>query len=144
MTLMRKVELGSGVVTGLLGLIIALYMLSQDYQGAKRFGDEFPWFQAVVVALTFFIAPSLLVAIGSYFHTVLQSSLWGRSMIGLGSLSITLLSLSMFMTPGYQDISFIELRLLLMVMTFVTLILLFVVRGKDMTPPNNSFNRSAN
>jgi hypothetical protein len=127
---MRKVELGSGVVTGLLGVIVALYMLSQDYEAAKRLSEEYPFFKALAVALIFFIVPGLLIAIGSYLHAVLQRSLWGRGMIVLGSLPIILVSLSIFITPGYQDISFAWLRLLLMVMAFISLILSFVVQGK--------------
>ena len=51
MTITRKVELGSGVVTGLFGVIVALYLFSQDYEAAKRLSEEYPLFQGLAVAL---------------------------------------------------------------------------------------------
>lgn len=130
MTLGRKFELGCGVMTGLLGFLVAVYMLVKDYEAAKRLGDEYPLSQAFAVALLLLVCPSLMVTAGAYLHAVLQRPFWGRAMIILGSLFLVLLFLSAFITPGYQDISFVWLRLLLMTTAFISLTSSLIVRGE--------------
>jgi hypothetical protein len=129
MNLVRKIELGSGVMTGLCGVLVASYLLYTDYEARRSLGDEFPVAKALAVALLLFVCPSLMVAIGAYLHAVLRSSLWGRGLIILGSLFLVLLVLSAFITPGYQDITFIWLRLLLTATALISLTLSLIVRS---------------
>ena len=129
MSLLRKIELGCGVITGLGGVLIAGYTIIEEYEAARSLGDEYPAGKALAIALVVLICPSLMVAVGAYLHAVLGRPFLGRTMIIVGSPFLVLLALIAFITPGYQDISFTWLRLLLMATALITLTLSLIVRS---------------
>src|SRR5882672_719790 len=71
MSFPRTFELCCGLATGLLGIIVALSILKDDLDTSRRLEHEFHLFQELGVLFIFFMAPSLLVVIGSYFHAVI-------------------------------------------------------------------------
>ena len=65
MTLSKKLELAGGVATGVLGLVAPF-----SRHGAQTFELFRLWPGLLLDALVLFIDPGLLVAIGSYIHTL--------------------------------------------------------------------------
>ena len=70
MTIVRKLEVFSGLATALLGAAVTLNMLRTDYQTMLRLNEDFPVIQELSVGLLLFLFPSLLIAVGSYLHAV--------------------------------------------------------------------------
>lgn len=70
MTLMRRLEVFSGLATALLGAAVTLNMLRTDYQTMLRLNEDFPVIQELSVACFYFFfqAYSLLWA-----HTFMPS-----------------------------------------------------------------------
>jgi hypothetical protein len=130
MSFPRTFELSSGLATGLFGMIVALTILKDDLDTSRRLEQEFRLFQELGVLLIFFMAPPLLVAIGSYFHVVLGQSVSGRVMIFIGSLVVTVFFLLFEINAGYAATYRIGLRSWPVVLALVTLVTSFTVRGK--------------
>jgi hypothetical protein len=129
MTFARKFELTSGAATGLLGILVALVLLYDEYQISQRLNEEFRSVLGIVVVLMFYIAPGLLVAIGSYFHAVFREAWLGRGMLLVGSLFLIVTFLAFESSAGYAALYMIKLRLLLPLASMITLISSFTVRN---------------
>jgi hypothetical protein len=128
MTFARKFELTGGAATGLLGIIIVLVMLYDEYQISQRLNQEFRFVLGIGVGLMFYIAPGLLVTIGSYFHAVFREAWLGRGMLLVGSLFLIVTFLAFELVAGYGAMYMVKLRLLLPLVSIVTLISSFAVR----------------
>jgi len=115
----------------LLGIIVALTLLKDDLDTTRRLELEFSLFQELALVLIFFMAPTLLVVIGSYFHAVLGDSGRGRVMIFVGSSLLTVFFLLFEINAGYAAMYRIGLRSWLVVLALVTLVTSFAVRGKS-------------
>ena len=85
MTPLRKLELVSGLGTGLLSVVLSLLMLKIDRDTAQRLEREFVMWDEVKLALGLFILPGLVIAIGSYLHTIKQNA-WARVAIAVATL----------------------------------------------------------
>ena len=88
MSIPRIVELSGGLATGLLGTIVAVTIFKDDFDTSRQLENEFHPLAEVIVYLILFIVPSLLVAVGAYFHSVLRDSGPGRVMIFSGAHSL--------------------------------------------------------
>jgi hypothetical protein len=128
MTFGRKFELTSGAATGLLGIIVVLVMLYDEYRISQRLTQEFRLVLGIGVGLMFYIAPALLVAIGSYFHAAFREAWLGRGMLLVGSLFLIVTFLAFELVAGYGAMYMVKLRLLLPLVSIVTLISSFAVR----------------
>jgi hypothetical protein len=86
MTMLRKFELAGGVATGVLGIVVPF---------AKHVTHTFEllrlWPGLLLDAVALFIVPGLLVAIGSYTHT-LQGKTLGFIMLLVGGIFLTVMS----------------------------------------------------
>jgi hypothetical protein len=130
MSFPRTFELGGGLATGLLGIIVTLTILKDDLDTSRRLEREFRLFQELTILLIFFTAPTFLVVIGSYFHAVLGDSGRGRVMISVGSSVLTVFFLLFEINAGYAAMYRIGLRFWLVVLALLTLVASFMVRGK--------------
>ena len=90
MTLLRKFELAGGVTTGVLGFVAPFYR-----HGADTFELFWLWPGLLLEALVLFIVPGLLVAIGSYVHSVGLKT-WGFVMLSVCGMFLTVMSLIYF------------------------------------------------
>jgi hypothetical protein len=90
MTLSRKFELTGGVATGVLGLVAPFCR-----HGADTFALFRLWPGLLLEALVLFIVPGLLVAIGSYVHSVGLKT-WGFVMLSVCGMFLTVMSLIYF------------------------------------------------
>jgi len=63
MSLTRKLEVISGVMTALLGIVAATQMLGMNMETARRLERNFPLVQEFLGALVLYALPGLLVAI---------------------------------------------------------------------------------
>jgi len=84
MTLSRKVELVGGVATGVLGLVVPFFP-----NGAHTLELIRLWPGLLLGDLVGFIIPGLLVAIGSYIHT-LQGKTRGFVLLLVGGIFLTI------------------------------------------------------
>ena len=129
MTSTRKFELTSGATTGLLGIVIVLVTLYDEYQISQRLNQEFRLVLRIGVGLMFYIAPGLLVTIGSHFHAVFREAWLGRGMLLVGSLFLIVTFLAFELMAGYGAMYMVKLRLLLPLLSIVTLVSSFAGRN---------------
>jgi cytochrome bd-type quinol oxidase subunit 2 len=92
MSFLRKLELSSGVITAVLGLLILLTFIREDQEAAQRLQREFPLSQTILVGSLVYILPSFLVLIGSYVHAVKQKPS-GQIVLMTASLAIVIIFL---------------------------------------------------
>lgn len=85
----RKVELGSGALTALVGVSIALISIRFDYQVSITLEQDFRASQEILLFGSLYVVPGVLVALGAYVDTVKNSKWIGGVIIILGSLFIT-------------------------------------------------------
>jgi hypothetical protein len=123
-----KLELCGGIATCLLGVATSAYVVYEDYETAHRLNNTYSLLLAVAVVLMLFIAPCLLVMIGSYFHAVMREPLWGRAMLVAGSLFLALPLFIMSTIRGYQDITVIRLCQFMVLSAILTVIISLFVR----------------
>lgn len=131
MTIVRKLEVFSGVTTCLIGLAIAGYLLRSGFDAARRLDlDYSEVFLGLIGTLLFFIIPGLLIGIGSYVHAFRRRS-EGRLMVIIGSLFLTLTFVQIFFTTGYQSVGVIQARFVLTIAAIATLIISLIVSDKN-------------
>jgi len=123
MRLARKIELGGGVATGLLGVALAVYVLPPSATVAHYFG------------LLFGVetCAALLVAVGAYAHTVGRNS-WGRVPLWAGGAVLIYQTVAMILhlTVGLYLRGWVGLFLLLPgVLAVVTLAAALFHRPSD-------------
>lgn len=87
MTLSRKIEFASGMITGVLGFFPDL-----SKHGAHTFELFRLWPGLLVDALLLFIVPGLLVAIGSYLHAAREKTS-GFVILLVGGIFLTVMML---------------------------------------------------
>ena len=131
MHIARVVELSAGLATGLLGIIVTAIIFKDDLDTSRRLEHEFNPLQELFVLLIFFAAPNLLVAIGAYFHAVRRDSGPGRLMIFFGSAWLVGLFLLFEIIAGYAAMYRLGLRFLPVVVTLITVVSSFAVRGES-------------
>ena len=123
MTIVRKLEVFSGVTTCLIGLAIAGYLLRTDLETVRRLDlDYSEVFLGLIGLLLFFIIPSLLIGAGSYVHAIRRRS-QGRVMVIIASLFVTITFVQIFFTTGYQPVGVIQSRFVLTIAAMATLII---------------------
>ena len=123
MTIVRKLEVFSGVTTCLIGLAIAGYLLRTDLETVRRLDlDYSEVFLGLIGMLLFFIIPSLLIGAGSYVHAIRRRS-QGRVMVIIASLFVTITFVQIFFTTGYQPVGVIQSRFVLTIAAMATLII---------------------
>ena len=120
MTSAGKVELAGGVVAGSLGAVTVPLSVLSDAVRIRGDSGADPAGLAVgaAVLLLFFIAPSLLVAYGSYLHAA-HGETRGKDMVSAGSLFLTVTFGVCSFTAGYGAAYLIWLRLLLVIASLV-------------------------
>jgi hypothetical protein len=95
MRLVRKVELGCGILTGALGLYVPLSIVRANFAPPRRLDQE-----SVIEMLLIFVLPGLLVTIGSYSHAVKERS-WGRKLLWVIGIILAAMSPLLFLLGGY-------------------------------------------
>ena len=131
MTLLRKLEIGCGAATGLLGIATAGNMMSADLEVMRRLGRDFPVAQELLVASAMYVLPGLLVAIGSYLHA-LRLRTWGLTMVIVTSVCLVILFLLLLFAPAFYGPSpFAWLNLSLATLAILTLIVSLAVRFQE-------------
>jgi hypothetical protein len=128
MTRLRKLELVTGLATALLAVMASLLMLKIDWDVEQHLERDFATLNEITVALVFFIVPGSIVAIGSYLHVV-KRKVWGRFMVGAGSLSLIILFLVSLVALAWSPALWSLLIVLLIVFSIFTGVISFV--GKE-------------
>lgn len=112
-----------GVAVGILGVIVLPLLVTLDVlrmgRGLGRGPDARDVVVVVAVYLTFFGAPSLLVAVGAYLHAA-SGRPAGRAMVAAGSLLLILVLLLSTVGAGYGALYLIGVRFLLALMSVLT------------------------
>lgn len=85
MNTLRKLELSCGAMTAVLGMLVLLLLVREEQQAAIRLERDFPLYRSLLIGLLVFVFPSVLVFIGSYFHSV-KKSLLGQFCLLAGTL----------------------------------------------------------
>jgi len=80
MTFLRKLEIGCGIATALVGITTGALIFNWDLQAMRRLEREFPLAQEILVASAIYVLPGLLVAIGSYLHAS-RVRTWGLPLV---------------------------------------------------------------
>ncbi len=121
MTTAEKVEVAGGVITASLGAVAVPLAMLADAAGAPRGVSEGPagWAGVAILLLLLFIAPSLLVAYGSYLHAAYGEAR-GRGLVAVGSLFLAASFGACVLTAGYGAAYLIRARLLLVIVSLVT------------------------
>jgi uncharacterized BrkB/YihY/UPF0761 family membrane protein len=99
MTLARKVELGGGIATVLLAIVVTLHLIRETQETALRLKDESRSLQAFLMGFFLYILPASLIALGAYAHAVKQKS-WGFAAVMVGSVITVILLLLLFLALG--------------------------------------------
>lgn len=94
--MLRRLELGGGVATVLLAIVVTLQILRETQETALRLKDESRLLQAFLMGFFLYILPASLVALGAYAHAVKQKS-WGFAAVILGSAISVILLLLLFL-----------------------------------------------
>jgi len=126
MTLLSRIELGSGAATGLCGLTVAIVALLRTEPGelSSLSLAEF------LMVLSTWVTPPLLVAIGSYFH-VWRWKAWGYVLLMIGGLLV--LGGSLMILAADSQGHEVE-RLIMLVpggLTAATMVVAMLVRGSE-------------
>jgi hypothetical protein len=82
MSLVRKIELGFGIATVILALIVSASMVRPSYIDSLLL--------QILGAAVFFVAPALLVAVGSYLRAAEKKAL-GYTLLWVGGLFLTVM-----------------------------------------------------
>ena len=131
MTFLRKLEVGCGAVTALLGFSAAAQMLNTNVDVARRLERRFSLFQELFGALVLYVLPGLLVGIGSYIHASKLRS-WALPMLLIGASYVVIIAvLLVFNLAFYTANLLFWLNFLLAVMAILTAIVSLVVRFTD-------------
>lgn len=131
MTYLRKLEIGCGVATGLLGIAAAASMMSADLEAMRRLDRDFPVAQEILVASVIYVLPGLLVAIGSYLHAS-RLRVWGLPLLMIASLCLVVLLLLLLFASAFAGPSpFARLNLSLATLAILTVIVSLAVHFSD-------------
>ena len=131
MTIVRKLEVFSGVTTCVIGLAMAGYFLRIDLETARRLDLDYSEIVlGLIGALLFFITPAVLIGIGSYVHAFRRRS-EGRLMVIIASLFLTFTFVQIFFTTGYQSVGVIQARFVLTIAAIATLIISLIVSDRN-------------
>lgn len=132
MTTLRKLELGGGVLTALVGLAIAATYFRLDQQALERIGREFPFYKTILGYSMFYILPGVLVLLGSYIHSVKRNR-GGQFVLIMGTIVNVVLFLLFFLSPfpvPYGSMVLFSLNFLLPVFSIFTSIISCLVLRK--------------
>lgn len=126
MTRLRKLELVTGTLTGLLSVVLSLLMLKLDRDTAQQLEREFLIWDEVKVALGRFILPGLIIAISSYLHTSKRNA-WARVAIAIPTLflvSFFLISLVaiVWVQPAFWSFLYALLIIFAVLTTLISLL----------------------
>ena len=128
MTRLRKLELVTGILTGLLSVVLSLLMLKIDRDNAQRLEREFVMWDGVKVVLGRFILPGLVIAISSYLHTVKRTA-WASVAIAVTTLFlVTFFLISLVAIVWVQPALWSFLYALLIIFAILTTLISLLVR----------------
>jgi hypothetical protein len=99
MTFTRKLELGGGLATVLLAIVMTLHLLRDTQETALRLKNEPYLLETFLMGFFLYILPAALIALGAYAHAVKQKS-WGFAAVIVGSLITVILLLLLFLALG--------------------------------------------
>ena len=99
MTFTRKLELGGGLATVVLAIVVTLHLLREMQEIALRLKDESRSLQAFLMGFFLYILPAVLIALGAYAHAVKQKS-WGFAAVMVGSFITVIILLLLFLALG--------------------------------------------
>jgi hypothetical protein len=99
MTLARRVELGGGVATVLLAIVMTLHILRETQETALRLKNESRLLEAFLMGFFLYILPASLITLGAYAHAVKDKS-WGFVAVIVGSLITVIILLLLFLALG--------------------------------------------
>ena len=137
MTNLRKLEIGCGIATGVLGIAITVNAITEDYGTMRRLEQEFSIIQELMVASIMYVLPALLVVIGSYLHAS-RLRAWRPLMLIGGSVWLVVTFLLLLFAPAFYGPSlFAWLNLSLAAMAVVTVL---VSLGAHFLDPVNKGN----
>lgn len=112
-------ELVRGVAVGIMGVVVIPVLVAIDILRMGRGLYSQDMVAGVAAYLTFFGAPSLLVAIGAYLHAA-SGRPAGRVMVAAGSLLLILVFLLSTCGAGYAALYLIGARSLLTLLSVLT------------------------
>lgn len=121
MTTSKKIELASGIVTGLIGTALTVIMVYEDYATSLRLKNDFSALAAFAIYSLFFMWPSVLIAVGTYFHTASGKS-WGWLLMLVVSIFLIATFLLFTFMAGYAGAYMIWPRFLLIIVAIITTI----------------------
>jgi hypothetical protein len=121
MTTSKKIELTSGIVTGLFGTALTVIMVYKDYATSLRLKNDFSALAAFAICSPFYMWPSVLIAVGTYFHAVSGKS-WGRFLVLVPGIFLIATFLLFTFTAGYGAAYMIWPRFLLIMVAIITII----------------------
>jgi hypothetical protein len=130
MPFLRKLEMGCGIATGILGIATAANMLSADFEAMRRLERDFSVAQAVPVVFVMYVLPALLVAIGTYLHAS-RRRMWGLPLVLIACLWLVIILLLWLSSPFFGASGFAWLNLSLAALATLTAILSLAVRFSD-------------
>lgn len=99
MTLARRVELGGGVATVVLAIVVTLHLLRDTQETALRLKNEPYLLETFLMGFLLYLLPASLIALGAYTHAVKQKT-WGFAAVMVGSFIAVILLLLLFLVLG--------------------------------------------
>jgi len=129
MTLLRKLEIGCGAITALLGITTAANMLKDYFESMRQLERNSSVAQSVLallVALVMYVLPSLAVAFGSYLHASRRRA-WGLPLVIISSLWLVIILMFWLSSAFFRASPFAWLNFSLATLAILTVIVSLVV-----------------
>jgi hypothetical protein len=131
MSLSRKLEVISGVMTALLGVAAGAQMLTMNVATAQRLERNFSLVREFLAALVLYAMPGLLIVIGSYVHASRLRS-WGLPLVLISSSCSLLVFVLLFINLAFYTASrMFWLSFSFAVLATITMLLSLIVRVRD-------------
>jgi len=123
----ERLELISGLITGLLGIGVTVATLYETRETGRLLHQPAPMMQTLVLWLILFVLPSFLVAIGGYLQTVKKQAR-GGTMVIVGSLFVTVIFALSFVSLISKWTLYSELMIALELFALLTVISSLLVK----------------
>lgn len=133
MTFLRKLEIGCGVTTAVFGFATAAELLLSESRLRHEMGESVPVLQWLLVASLIYLAPALLIAIGSYVHAK-RLRPWGLPMGIISTCWVVIVFVfSLFSLYFFQSPLLLALNFLFAIAAIVTILVSLLVKFFDQT-----------